>query len=122
MTIMSTFVKKLLPGDIVLADQGFDIDELIAMEGAELHIPACTRGKKQLSGKEVELSKKIENVQIHVERVSDLLRQKKYTIVQSTIPITMLLNKARQEKPTLDKIVNVACALTNLCPSVVPFH
>ena len=69
-------MKKVLPGDIVLADQGFDIDELIAMEGAELHIPACTRGKKQLSGKEVELSKKIENVRIHVERVSDLLWQK----------------------------------------------
>ena len=120
-TMMSKFVKKLLPGDIVLADIGFDIGELIAMEGAKLHIPAFTRGKNQLSGKEVEHSRKIFNVRIHVERIIGVLRQK-YTILQSTIPITLLITKAGEEKPVLDKIVTIACALTNLCPSVVPFH
>ena len=35
-------LKKLLPGDIVLADRGFDIAELVAMMQAQLHIPAFT--------------------------------------------------------------------------------
>ena len=43
-------------------------------------------------------------------------------MLQSAIPITLLITKAGEEKPVLDKIVNVACALTNLCPLVVPFQ
>ena len=33
-TTKSGFIKNLLPGDIVLADRGFNIDELIATVGA----------------------------------------------------------------------------------------
>ena len=119
-TINSNFLNNLLPGDVVLADRGFDIDEVLCMKGAKLHIPAFTRGKKQLSGEEVQESRNIANVRIHVERVIGLLRQK-YTMLQSTIPINLLITKTGQENPVLDKIVTVACALTNLCQSVVPF-
>ena len=42
-------IQKLLPGDIVLADRGFDIAEDIAMVQASLHIPAFTKGVSQLS-------------------------------------------------------------------------
>ena len=120
LTINSKFCKKLLPGDIVLADRGFDIDEVVAMEGAKLKIPAFTRGKKQLSGQEIETTRHIANVRIHVERVIGLLRQK-YTMLQSVVPISLLISKTNLESPMLDKIVVVASALTNLCPSVVPF-
>ncbi|XP_065891616.1 uncharacterized protein [Dysidea avara] len=41
-----SILRKLLPGDIVLADRGFDIAELVAMMRAQLHIPAFTGGKK----------------------------------------------------------------------------
>ena len=47
-------LKKLLPDDIVLADRGFDIAESVGFHQAKLYIPAFTRGKKQLSAKEVE--------------------------------------------------------------------
>ena len=40
---------KLLPGDIVFADRGFDISESIGICCVEVKIPAFTRGKKQLS-------------------------------------------------------------------------
>ena len=40
-------IQKLLPGDIVLADRGFDIAEDIAMVQASLHIPAFTKGVTQ---------------------------------------------------------------------------
>ena len=41
-------LKKLLPGDVVLADRGFDIADSVASMQATLHIPAFTRGKPQL--------------------------------------------------------------------------
>ena len=39
LTEHSGILKKLLPGDIVLADRGFDIAESVAMMQAQLHIP-----------------------------------------------------------------------------------
>jgi len=52
---------KLLPGDIVLADRGFDIAEFVGSMQAKLHIPAFTKGKTQLSAIEVEETIKSEN-------------------------------------------------------------
>ena len=54
--------KTLLPGDVVLADHGFDIAESAGSMQAKLHIPAFTKGKAQLSAVEVEETKKIANV------------------------------------------------------------
>jgi hypothetical protein len=85
------FLNKLLPGDLVLADRGFDIRESVGVMCAEVHIPAFTKGKKQLSVKEVESTRKIANVRIHVERVIGSVRQK-YTMLQSTVPIVSIEN------------------------------
>lgn len=113
-------LRKLLPGDVVLADRGFDIADSVAMTGAQLHIPAFTKGKTQLSAKEVESTRRIANVRIHVERVIGSLKQK-YTVLQSTVPIEYLISV--DKKPcTVDKIATVCCALTNLCPPIVPFE
>ena len=114
LTQNSSFLKKLLPGDVVLADRGFDVDELLASVGATIKIPTFTRGKTQLSGKDIEKTRSIANVRIHVERVIGVVRQK-YTMLESTIPITLVIKNSGQEEPMLDKIVFVACALTNLC-------
>ena len=113
-------LKKLLPGDVVLADRGFDIADSVASMRAELHIPAFTRGKSQLSAMEVEETRRIANVRIHVERVIGLVRQK-YPILRSTIPIHYLATKASEDNP-FDRIVRVCCALSNTCDSVVPFE
>ena len=112
-------LSKLLPGDIVLADRGFDIQDSVGLHCAEVKIPAFTRGKKQLSPLEIEQTRKIAHTRIHVERVIGLVRNK-YTILQSTIPIDYL-HCNPDSVPTIDKIATVACALTNLCESVVPF-
>ena len=46
----------------------------MAVHGAKLEIPAFTRGKKQLTQREVELSKQLSMVRIHVERIiSDMV-------------------------------------------------
>jgi len=54
LTEHSGFLNKLLPGDVVLADRGFDIAEYVGMRQARLHVPAFTKGKSQLSALEIE--------------------------------------------------------------------
>jgi len=58
---------------VILADRGFDISESVGAMQATLHIPAFTRGKSQLSALEVEETRKIANVRIHVEKMIDVV-------------------------------------------------
>ena len=85
-------LNNLLPGDIVLADREFDIADSVGMYQAKLYIPAFTKGKKQLSANEVEDTRKIANVRIHVERVIGLVRRK-YVMLQSTLSVHLLSTK-----------------------------
>ena len=114
------FLKKLLPGDIVLADRGFDIADSVGVMQAALHIPAFTKGKSQLSAEEIEQTRTIANVLIHVERVIGSVRQK-FKILQSTLPIHFLITRKGEDTPLIDRIIRVCCALNNICDSVVPF-
>ena len=41
-------LNKLLPGDTVLVDRGFDIKDSVGLFCATVTLPAYTRGKKQL--------------------------------------------------------------------------
>ena len=113
-------LRKLLPGDIVLADRGFDIEEDVAMMQASLKIPAFTKGVSQLSPLDVEKTRKLANLRIHVERVIGATRQR-YSILMSTLPIQYMKAKSPQEAPTIDKILRICSALNNVCVSVVPF-
>lgn len=118
LTQESGFLSKLEPTDEIMADRGFLIEEELALQGAKLTIPAFTKGKKQLSQKDVELSRQIANVRIHVERVIGLLKNR-YTILQSRLPITLIKRKGDTEVATVDKLVTVCSALTNLGEPVV---
>lgn len=73
-------LEKLISGDTVMADRGFTISESVGLKQGELVIPAFTKGKAQLDPVDVERSRGIANVRIHVERVIGLLRRK-YTIL-----------------------------------------
>ena len=66
-------LNKLLPGDLVLADRGFTIAESVMFQQAQLAIPAFTKGKDQLDPVDVEKTRGIANVRIHLERVIGLL-------------------------------------------------
>ena len=105
-------------GDVVLADRGFTCNDQARMVLAEVKIPPFTKGKKQLEKKDVDWSRELSVVRIHVERVIGLLKQK-YTILQSVIPIA-LISDTKDVESTIDKIVRVCCSCINMCPSVVP--
>lgn len=102
---------------IVLADRGFNIQESVSMYCAEVKIPPFTRGKKQLSKFEVDSSRQLSRVRIHVERVIGVIRQK-YTILESRLPINMIMCH-KEDYSVIDKIVTVCCALCNCCDTVV---
>ena len=63
------------------------IDEDVAFYQAKLVIPDVTRGKKQLHPLEVENTRKIANVRIHVERVIGLA-VRKFRVFDGEIPCT----------------------------------
>ena len=69
-------LKNLRPGDLVMADRGFTVEENLSLYQAKLAIPAFTKGKSQLDPVSVEKTRGIANVRIHVERVIGLLTQK----------------------------------------------
>ena len=58
-----TTTRFHMPGDQILADRGFTLQEDFALNsGSELIIPAFMRGKKQLSAREIESMRKIASV------------------------------------------------------------
>ncbi|XP_037548910.1 uncharacterized protein LOC119425453 [Nematolebias whitei] len=107
---------KLLPGDLILADHGFNIQDSVESYCAQVNIPSFSSGKAQLSAVDVETTRKVAHVRTHVERLSGLVRNK-YTMLQARLPVDYLIK--HDGLPVVDKIVTVACALTNLCDSVV---
>ena len=111
------FYHHLLPGDLILADRGFNISEDLALHGASLVIPSFTKGKIQLSQHEVEVSRSSSSLRIHVERA--IGRLKNYKILQSTLPISLVKISTDVEYATIDKILIVCAALCNLQPSLV---
>lgn len=66
-------LKHLLPGDQVLADRGFNVQDSARFYCAKVKIPPFTCGKKQLSKIEVDRSRDFSQVRIHVEHVIDVL-------------------------------------------------
>ena len=91
-------------GDCRLADRCILIEEELASRGA-----AFTQGQKQLTSRDVDISRQIAHIRIHVERV--IGQFKKYKLLGSMIPICIV--------DLLDEIMISVCGLINLSPSVV---
>jgi len=75
LTIKSGFLDLINYGDCVLADRGFLIRDELSEKGAILKIPCFTKGKQQLHVKDVDVSRQLFNVRIHVERVIGHLKK-----------------------------------------------
>ena len=118
----SGFLNNVLSGDIILADRGFLIEESLGARGASLQIPAFTKGKDQLTASEIEKTRNIANVRIHVERVIGSVRQR-FSILSATgvLPKDYFQQK-KDDALLLDAIVRVCCALNNMCTGIVPFE
>ena len=114
-------LKKMENGDLILADRGFNIHDAAGIYCAQVKTPSFTKGKPQLSKYEVDTTREIARVRIHVERVIGLLKLK-YRFLKSVLPVSMLMCSPGQDCSVIDQIVTVCSALCNCCESVVPFE
>ena len=87
LTKASGLYKLLSPGDDVMADTGFDIQDDLAKYGVTLHIPAFLKGSSQFSIQETRHNKKIATLRIHVER--GIERIKNWHIFEKCLPIRL---------------------------------
>ena len=104
-SIDSSFFEKIYMGNCILADRGFTLKE----ELAALKITHFTKGKKQLSGKEEDISCQLSKFRIHVERVIGQI--KKFCMLQNIVPLTQI--------DLLDEIMVIVCAIISLNKSIV---
>ena len=96
------------PTDLVMADRGFTIKDLM-VRGATLEIPPPSSGFEQMSKDKVIVTKKIANARLHVERA--IGRMKVFSILRKTLPIALV--------PLIDDILVVCEGISNLLPPLV---
>ena len=74
LTKMSNVIDSLDPGNDVMGDKGFDIQDDFAAKGVTINIPSFLKGKTQFSREEIERNKKIAILRIHVERCIERMK------------------------------------------------
>ena len=109
LTKMSHVIDYLHPGDDVMADKGFDIQDDFAAKGVTVNIPSFLKGKTQFSREEMAHNKKIASLRIHVERCIE--RMKNWHIFDSRIPLTLA--------PIASDMFIIIGALTNFLPPLI---
>lgn len=103
-TINSGFLDLVDPTDQIMADKGFLIRDELMYRRAELVLPPGAKGHEQMAGKDVQKTKAIANLRIHVERA--IQRLKTFRILKFQMPLNLL--------PLIDDIVKTCAALCNL--------
>lgn len=88
-TVKSALLDNLQNGDVVLGDKGFLIESEVEATGAFLKMPSFVRNGDQLHPTEVEESRYISSIRIHVERVISTLRQK-FNITSDIAPMAAI--------------------------------
>lgn len=85
--IKSKFADYLCPGDVVLADKGFTVEDIVLQVGVSLNIPPFLRNRDRFTAQEEVATKKIAKEKIYVEHAVGRLKQ--FRILQRTIPLSM---------------------------------
>ena len=75
LVVASGILDKLERGDSVMADKGFDIEDLLLPIGARLKIPPFLDKRQQMIPSDVRSTKTIAAVRIHAEHAIGRLKQ-----------------------------------------------
>ena len=92
-TRASGILDLLQPGDSVMADKGFDIEDLLRAKGVLLNIPPFLGGNDQFTVQDVLQTKAIANLRIHVERA--IRRVKEYHLFDCDIHYQFLVQSLK---------------------------
>ena len=123
-TEFSGLLNHLEADDVIIANRGFTIDDYCRLAMSEVYIPPFTKGKTQLTRKEVDWSRELSIVRIHVERVIGTVKQK-FTILEGTLPLSLVgcgSHKFESGDAPVAKLVTVCCALFNIFPPIVSLN
>lgn len=90
-----------------MADRGFLIKDSLHQHDGRLQIPAFAKGKDQLYPTELESTRKIANLRIHVERIIGQLRIKYPILAWGKFPMSMVCRQNGCDTPVVDQIVHV---------------
>lgn len=77
---ISGLLEKLEPGDEIMADKGFLIQDILASLGVHSNVPPLMKSNSQMATEDVIKTKKIALLRIHVERA--IGRIKEFHILQ----------------------------------------
>ena len=99
----SGLLPLLQPGDQIMADKGFVIQDLLTPLGCSVVMPSFLSSKQQFSKGELQESKKIHNLRVHVERA--IRRVKEFHFFDRVIPLTMA--------GSINQIWTVSCLITD---------
>ena len=106
LTRQSGILDLLEPGDSVMEDRGFNIEEDLLLRGVQLNIPPYLRGKVQLSGTELIETRRIASLRIHVERAME--RIKNFHVFDRPLPASFT--------DIANRMFFVCCVLSNFLP------
>lgn len=111
-TLKSGFIDKLQRDDEVMADRGFNIQEIpeVVRKGVKVNVPPFMNESGQFTESELLKTRQIATLRIHVERAIE--RIKNYHMLES-IPVTLCKNGL------IDMIFFICAMFTNFLPPLV---
>lgn len=104
----SGFLNLLEEGDEVMADKGFNIQDILALHGVRLIAPPIMR-KNNKSAFASTVTRRIANKRVHIERT--VRKLKVFKILSKCISLTL--------KGYIGSIIKVIASLVNLQPCII---
>ena len=101
-------LQHIEPGDVLLVDKGFTIQDLLLSRQATIKIPAFLGKRDKLTAEEEMRTRRVAKARIHVERFNE--RLKKFRLLSRTIPLKL--------SPIASQMVYVGCCLVNFQSSL----
>ena len=98
------FIEALDPGDLVMADKGFNIQDLLVLQHVRLIAPPIMH-KGNVSADATTKTRRVARKRIHVERIIRSLKS------LGGIPLTM--------KTYIDSVITQCAPLVNLQPKII---
>ena len=82
----SGLIEKLQHGDVIMADRGFNIQEMLACKGVEVNIPPFMYESGQFNVRELLETRRIASLRIHVEGAMERIKN---SHILDFVPITL---------------------------------
>ena len=97
------------PQDSVMADKGFNVQDLFAAHDVTVNIPTFFKKKNRMSGHQVLADRKISSKRVHIERIIGSM--KTYKILTSPL--------SSSETKLFSHVINVCAMLCNFRKRIV---